>query len=448
MAFPTRVNIVYGSRWALAKKGWGDCPVDVVPASEMLRKNGYRKSCDFRWIIDGAASPGFLIRSDHHPRRALRGGIPVMVESKRGASLNQRWHFIYRDTVVTPDTPFHIRSAISGMYLTVNEGHRSATLQRDEPEMCWRFHNATSRFKTLRGKPRTGADTMLTDASLPLAACRQCVNTGEVLGPDVEADDPSEEDTEDERLSAFDGPLATAFGEVPAAGAEFDCFTSLHDMLTTHRLDLCDSVVVGPRGSSLLVEDLFEALFCRRGDFLKLYQDIRRGRIVEWNPPEPHEHAPWFATASLRCQIHVPVLGERPYSEVQRYVLCRDQDQVTLALQQVGRIEAGRFGEFRSESLYLFSQRSGGPIMLKAVGLAPKGYWASKAVDGYNKALVDFRTAMAAALAARPHGSPTRAATRPGERPAASGDTSPLRGSRSPSECCGAGLARAGCHIQ
>eukprot|EP00439_Symbiodinium_sp_Y106_P084942 s327_g27.t1 len=147
--FPSRVNVVYGKRWAIAKKQHGNCRVDIVHVSEVEKERQFRKNGDVKWLIqkDGR-SEGFLIRNDHHPRRALTGGIPMMLESVSRSNINQRWLLCFPRGPPGPHEPFFIKSAISGMYLVVDEGLRMVTLQKDPPELHWRIHDATRKAES------------------------------------------------------------------------------------------------------------------------------------------------------------------------------------------------------------------------------------------------------------------------------------------------------------
>lgn len=494
MLFPARVNIVFGNRWALANRSRADAVVEIVPVSELQHEKNYRKNGDYRWQIDDdAAARGYLLRSDHHPKRALRGGIPLTLETKSNYSLNQRWEFLFpTSSKVSPDAPFHVRSAISGMFLTVDEATRTATLQRASPEQCWRLHDATGKamralFKlssrVLGEDSPTGLPPKLCElpplpTELPQLEPNQIANLCTVhpmegfargtelwrtaatkmnmalVGGVVDARSHSKlpgmcsqctgSDTCHNcclcglRLHCFDGELSAAFashgqtqtGRARATedGADVD-FTPVDLLLGNHVL-LCDSADVTPPGCCLLVEEILPALFGPDSCFMAKYQEARRGQDVVWVPAQSRAETPWLATAKLSCRVPVPVLGQRPYEEWQRFALCcgrsaradgatgRAAVQVqvplrsevaattrTLAVHQVGRIQAGRFGEFRSESLYLFSQprtEAGGavpPIRLQALALAPSGPFAGRALEGYHKALSDFRAVAAPVLA-------------------------------------------------
>ncbi|CAE7548374.1 unnamed protein product [Symbiodinium sp. CCMP2456] len=388
--FPSRVNVVYGKRWAIAKKQHGNCRVDIVHVSEVEKERQFRKNGDVKWLIqkDGR-SEGFLIRNDHHPRRALTGGIPMMLESVSRSNINQRWLLCFPRGPPGPHEPFFIKSAISGMYLVVDEGLRMVTLQKDPPDLHWRTHDATRK-----------AESFSTSLVVPSSVQTPCGGQLEeaLALPDLEP---------------YDGDVSSAFREGPASGRSVadvssppdldasSSFTPVEQMLHEEMV-LCDAHELLPEGSGLAPADVFQRLWGRGTSFVQSYQARRNGRDVFWSGPGISENRPWEAFAELTCSVRVPVLGWRPYQEVMRFALCyepaafagkfsaMDVSEV-LAVQLVGNVDAGSMGNFRSENLMLFYQpMCPGPTVLRALALTPKGRFSSMAVDGHRKALSDF----------------------------------------------------------
>eukprot|EP00435_Cladocopium_sp_Y103_P066944 s861_g29.t1 len=147
--FPARVNIVFGQRWVLAKKKHGNCPAEIVHVSEVQKQQRFRKKGDYRWLIqDDSRLDGFLIRNDHHPRRALVGGIPLRLEGANKTNANQRWLLVFPNDSPGLHKPFLIKSVQSDMYLVVEEAYQCVILQKDAPEQFWRMHDATRRAES------------------------------------------------------------------------------------------------------------------------------------------------------------------------------------------------------------------------------------------------------------------------------------------------------------
>ncbi|CAE7317045.1 unnamed protein product [Symbiodinium pilosum] len=169
---------------------------------------------------------------------------------------------------------------------------------------------------------------------------------------------------------------------------------------------LCDAHELLPEGHGLPPGDVFHRLWGPTSSFMQSYQVRRQGRDVRWSSPEISEEKPWQASAELQCSVRVPVLGWRPYKEVMQFALCYEpaafagkfadvEVSEVLAVQQVGNVDAGSIGNFRSEILMLFYQpKCAGPTVLRTLALTPQGRFSKMAVDGYHKALADFLSAV------------------------------------------------------
>ncbi|CAJ1403974.1 unnamed protein product [Effrenium voratum] len=374
--FPARVNIVFGRRWALTKKKHGNCPADIDHISEVQKEDQFRRNCDYRWLIQSDSRlEGVLIRNDHHPRRALSGGIPLRLESASKSDANQRWTLCFANGSPGLQQPFQIKSVRSGMYLVVDEGARLVTLQKDAPEQQWQLHDATRNA---------------VPAFIP----------GKVSPRSV---------VEELQLEAFDGDAASAFsapqssplgsfssaGPLPAPGPDFSPVAKLFGEVV-----LSNALEVLP-GHGWAPLQVLNRIWGRGSSFMHRYQARRNGRDVVWSGLDFREERPWQACGELKCQVNVPVLGWRPYQEVTRFALCYEPeafaatfpgaDGEVLVVQQVGSTDAGRFGKFRSETLFLFCQpKVPGPTILRAFGCSPTGAFLNKQAEGQRQAHNDF----------------------------------------------------------
>lgn len=370
------------------------------------------------------------------------GGIPLTLEGKSSSSLNQRWEFIYPSGDQSMSSPFHIRSVRSGMYLVIDEALRMVLMQKDEPDQLWMLQNATGKaMEAMRRFSRTlfvdlqGQEELTEEPSDS--------EGGRIMKLDTFLADCGGSLQGDLPLQLYHGDLAAAFQETGSPGSQEPTgdFTLVSQILCSG-VRLCDETRVDAASHPLDITDILPALYGPSSHFMSIYQKRRGGQELQWAPPQIDKKSPWLATGSLSCTVPVPVLGEKPYAEQQRFALClwdpfendsshREDNQSrsevqTLAIQQVGRIQAGRFGEFRSESLYLFTQvRSPGqlpsPIRLRAIALEPTGVFAGRALDGYKQALNDF---LAAALPCFASYVPRRSQLAPVPGPEEQGDTS------------------------
>eukprot|EP00933_Yihiella_yeosuensis_P056933 TRINITY_DN56395_c0_g1_i1.p1 TRINITY_DN56395_c0_g1~~TRINITY_DN56395_c0_g1_i1.p1 ORF type:complete len:458 (+),score=94.68 TRINITY_DN56395_c0_g1_i1:104-1477(+) len=399
MPYKWRVHIVYNSRWAIAKQGHGDCALEVVPVSA-VESRSLRRRCDYRWLITkGCADEGYLIRNDHHPRRALRGGIPLMLQLKNSSDRNQRWEFEFVDGEGGLNRPFYLRSVISKMYLIVDEAARMPMLQKDPPKQTWQLHDASGATAKLLRK--LGTAPHLPAELVPAKAL--CVTEA-----DADSDD-SEFGCEEEQLATFDGDAAGAFGEdSKKSGSPFTSgknFTPV-EVLLQHQITLCESEEIFSGDFDFQPADVFEIFFSCKSKFPGRYQELRKGRNVQRVPTQVSSEASWHAASSLTCSVPVPVLGLKQYEEDTRIALCstlsassavvQSTTHPVLVVQQVGNVDTGSFGCFRNESLFVFFRPEGNnaPVLLTAFAVRPEGRFSSKAVDGYNQALADFLKAV------------------------------------------------------
>jgi len=413
--FPARLNLVSDDQWALAKRRRGNCEAEAVPVEWLEVNKQFRRNCDYRWLIDNDDTlDGMLIRSDHHPRRALRAGIPVALEIKDSENLEQRWRLLYHETAGL-GSPFRIQSVGTNEYLTVDPETRKVTLVGNPPRESWSAYDARS----LPSKKAFGGskvhNSTKPDERLRKLTDRKVGNDtfgtkSWMFGKSVDSD----EDRWGDHLSAFDGELAQVFSEMPKSFVHQDLgeYTPYATLLEDATV-ICEDVdVTLPSGrDSVAIGNIFEALFSKHSDFMQRYQRRRHSVDVTYTPPEPQDERPWFAQADLLCNVQIPVLGMRPYHEMQRFALCDDGETTTLAWQQVGVIKAGWYGPIRSESLYLFTSPTGGSgaVKLKVCGPKPHGRFADKAIEGMEKALADFQATAQEVLSSwRPRSAPWR----------------------------------------
>lgn len=398
--FPPRVNIVFGNRWVLAKKQHGNCPAEIVHVSEVQKQRRFQRKGDYRWLIqDDSRLDGFLIRNDHHPRRALVGGIPLRLEGANKGDANQRWLLCFPNDSPGLHKPFYIRSAQSDMYLVVEEAHKCVILQKDAPEQFWQMHDATRWAESF-----IPAKSLDEEPKPQLTSPRMSDDEVEILVPyDGDAagafcDEKSSSRNSVRTESSYPkGPSGLSEKSSKASDSDFTPADHLFQEMV-----LSDSHELLPDEAGVTPGQVLSHLWGNCTTFLYRYQARRNGRDVKWSGLDVREETPWLGTAELTCSVHVPMLGWRPYKEAVRIVLCYEpmafsgkfadcEVSEVLAVQQVGHTDGGRFGVFRSESILLFYQpKSPGPTMLRAFALTPKGAFASMAIEGQKKAHADF----------------------------------------------------------
>jgi hypothetical protein len=372
--FPSRINLVFGEQWCLAKLGSGSCEAKVVSIQQLEQKLAW-KHADYRWLVElrqgrqGYDKVSYLIRSDHHPRRALRGGIPVMIDDVKGSGSNHLWYFEFSED--SESGAFQIRSYLSDMYLQVDDSG-NLTFETGKPENLWRYRDAAGKLRKLffRGS---------------LVRASSC---SPLKSEAYEVD-------EDEKLEIFGGSPSNAFDLLMEKQSMQDNpFMKLDELLTNKPAVLCDDTELFPQG--MTIHDVFPTLFGANSDLFRRFHEMRADRDINHSPPHPLSSAgaSWGAVASLTCKVPVLVLGLCKYKEVQRFSLCHQGDEITLAVQIMGKVQAGRFGEFPSEMVYLFSQSNdGGAIRIRLIVPAPTGAFSGKALDGARKSASDFRAA-------------------------------------------------------
>jgi len=218
-------------------------------------------------------------------------------------------------------------------------------------------------------------------------------------------DYPTEEvdEDEEEKLEAFEGSPSKAFETMVAkqlgsqaarAYGSGNPFMLLDKMLEK-KVDLCDDTDTLPFPQEMTVTDIFPALYGAQSDLFRRFHERRNDTDLNFSPPHPFsaEGVSWASVATLACRVPIPILGIKPYKEIQRLVLCRQGEEITLAVQTVGKVVAGWYGEFVSENVYFFSQpNSKAPIRFKAITPAPTGTFAKSQLDGAKKSLSDFVT--------------------------------------------------------
>lgn len=467
-ALPSKINLLCGE-WALAKMKNGSNPVDLAPVADIMKDNRWKKVADYRWGVesDGKGDDAVIIFSARgRPRRCLRAGIPIMLESVsssksvssrnllRGASISSRsrnhsW-YIECPEDAGPDAlanceSFYIRSVQSGMYLTVEAGQ--ATLQKDAPDVRWDWSDATNHSTmTLRrlshqrpeqkkkppaapappSKPQpAAAPTTIIDldalddmpipseldgmnrfmSGAPSAApsARSYGETAAASGSEGEEEEEEEqednvveEDPDLDMLRLFEGSMVDAFEKIPELPEVAPKTFTPAGQLLGDCLELCNDESFLPPGCSMGLDRFYLVLFGPVSNFQKRYQARRKTQSADWDVPGPLAVAPWAGVATVRCQVPVPVLGLRPCVEVFRVVMSRERDggMTTLAMQSVSKVLAGRFGEFRSEMLSIWTQAdSTAPVRMRTVALTPKGSFAGRAVEGHKQALADWKAA-------------------------------------------------------
>lgn len=316
----------------------------------------------------------------------------------RGSNANHLWYFDYPHFMDGQDGAFCIRSVLSHMYLTVDVSAGKLVLETGKPESLWKFHDATKKYKSLTGRLR-GKTEMAVSLSI------KTVGTPAKLDGDVDKDEEEyyqDDDEEDgDKLQAFAGTPATAFETMVAkqlaneAGRTYgndNPFMSIDDMLEKKTV-LCDGTDTLPFPEGMTVGDIFPTLYGAQSDLFRRFHERRNDTELNFAPPRPFsaEGAAWASVATLSCKVPIPILGCKPYKEIQRLVLCQQGNEKTLAVQTLGKVQAGWYGEFGNENLYLFSQTSDrGPIRFQAVAPTPTGRFAGNALDGYKKSLSDF----------------------------------------------------------
>eukprot|EP00747_Dinoflagellata_sp_TGD_P067073 gnl/TRDRNA2_/TRDRNA2_155105_c2_seq1.p1 gnl/TRDRNA2_/TRDRNA2_155105_c2~~gnl/TRDRNA2_/TRDRNA2_155105_c2_seq1.p1 ORF type:complete len:429 (+),score=46.07 gnl/TRDRNA2_/TRDRNA2_155105_c2_seq1:125-1288(+) len=210
-SLPQRVNIVFGGRFALAKTAWGDCPVDVAPAHEVLTNPRDRRSGNNKWLLkvdDGACDdtgrPIFcIIRNDHHPQRSLRAGEPVLLDNTAFAT-EHRWKLKYIDDSLIKTSavgsPFYIQSTWTDerRYLAVDETTRRVIMQKELPQLPWEFYDAAGATQNLTVKfhwrqtevhraPKKDSEStspvLLQSSSLCISACSRRKSPGYTAHP-------------------------------------------------------------------------------------------------------------------------------------------------------------------------------------------------------------------------------------------------------------------------
>lgn len=490
MNFPSRVNLVFGDQWCLAKLGSGSCPAEAVGAEVLIRRRAW-KHAGFRWLITKAEArgrQGYQIRTDHTPHRRLQGGIPVMLGDDGywfgDRSANHLWFF-----EAESDDAYHIRSVLSGMYLIVDASGQ-LTLDNGKPSFLWRHHDATKRYSDFMRRSRALTETesthlgpcaelwekwtersgwhgtsdveliywhdgrggqhpigkgerweglvqldakgwmYWTDSEGRRERCRPSVRAARrkanyaMIARDMhrgiaislltksaskkrqlaatssvathadaeagEEDQEDEEDEDEETLEQFDGSPASAFERMVAMNVVPAKDFMSWEALMKNKTELCDEAALFP--ASMRLVDVFPALYGSESDLFRRFHERRNDQDVNCSPPQPlvSDGAAWGAVSTLTCKVPIPVLGLKPYKEVQRLALCRDGDELTLAVQTVGTVKAGWYGDIVSENLYMFSQSPNGPIRFVALVPTPTGRFASMALDGHKKSLADF----------------------------------------------------------
>jgi hypothetical protein len=163
-----------------------------------------------------------------------------------------------------------------------------------------------------------------------------------------------------------------------------------------HLLENCIKLYDSPlfqKGAT--VESTFAALFGAQSSCCERFHSLRSDKDLRFQPPQPlvAEGAPWGAVNTLTCRVSVPVLGMCKYEEVNRFVLCRDQEQMTLAVQRLGKLRAGLYGTVPAELLYLFTQTDkADKIHMQVFAVCPTGRFAGAALASYYKSIQDFCT--------------------------------------------------------
>jgi hypothetical protein len=203
---------------------------------------------------------------------------------------------------------------------------------------------------------------------------------------------------QNESLTCFDGSPADAFDAlVDKLEARENKFMSFNQLLEKS-ITIYDESTLFQKGASL--ENTFVALFGAQSCFHQRFHDLKGDRDLRFQPPRPlaAEGAPWGATNTLTCKVALPVLGLCKWEEVSRFVLCREKNQVTLAVQQLGKLRLGIYGEFPIEVLYLFTQvDNDDTVRLQVFTEAPKRF-VSQTIEAFRKSISIFCTAAREAM--------------------------------------------------
>lgn len=214
----------------------------------------------------------------------------------------------------------------------------------------------------------------------------------------------SETNCQDELLTCFDGSTADAFDTLNNKVEELERKFMPVTQLLENSAMLRDDSKLFQKG--VTIENVFSILFGSKSCFCERFHKLRGDKELRFHPPRPlvGEGAPWGAYDKLTCKVPVQVLGLCHYDEVRRFVLCRQRDSVTLAMQQVGKVRAGFYGEITVELLYLFTQvGNDDTVRMQVFALAPRGYFASQTLEGYRKSVEDFCKVAAEAMQERGH---------------------------------------------
>jgi hypothetical protein len=212
---------------------------------------------------------------------------------------------------------------------------------------------------------------------------------------DAKATNPEPVQPQDEVLRCFDGSPADAFDAMmDKVQATEHQFMQLHQLMDNSvKLYDNDDATLFQKGATLA--NTFAAFFGAQSCFCKRFHDLRCDKDLRFQPPHPliAEGAPWGAVNTLSCNVSVPVLGMCKYEEVNRFALCREKAQTTLAVQRVGKLRAGLYGTLPAELLYLFTQGDNDDtVHMQVFAVSPTGRFATAALESFRKSVQDFCT--------------------------------------------------------
>lgn len=373
-SLPYRVILVCGGRFALSKKKWGDCQVEVTAAHEVLMNANERGNADHRWYVhleedlhDEQGRPvKCVLRNDHHPNRTLCAGDVVSADNQEWTDLH-RWRLEYNDeqmrTTDAVTVPFHLRNLGTGEYLSIDEKLKTVCMRPKKPGTFWQFYDAAGSTASFKVQFTFSSPTHSRSLSTLCLG-----HSSSKLGS---------------KWIPMDGTLEEACSSLLTTSDGSRAWTS-PDVFEQTGFQLCEDEHVADAPATLY--GVFRALFGDNTAF--------RDRLIDGASPQvsPAIRDPDFmhiGTATGQCTASVPILGTRVYSEELRIALASDGGFDMLAVQVAGKMAIGwPVGDFLTEAMHLYRQKKdpegGGahPVLLSSKALATPGRHQQGALDG------------------------------------------------------------------
>eukprot|EP00931_Biecheleriopsis_adriatica_P086136 TRINITY_DN60858_c0_g1_i1.p1 TRINITY_DN60858_c0_g1~~TRINITY_DN60858_c0_g1_i1.p1 ORF type:complete len:395 (-),score=54.90 TRINITY_DN60858_c0_g1_i1:16-1200(-) len=378
-SLPHRVNIIYAGRYALCKEGFRDGSLDLVHVEVLDRTHTTNK-----WLMhmdrnnfDAKGRPVLcIIRNDRHPQRSLRAGDPVTADSAQWVAAHH-WLLEYEDDhrheaphrKVSASGAFRLCSLFDRRYLTVDETAGTLVMQNQPPDLFWEFCDASA-------VSRNSDDGTFCSASSFSAAS----STSSLAVPP-----PSEKHW----LGVFEGSFEEAVSAAPSrpiAGSQ-DPFASPETFFSQG--EKLGEVELLQAPASLL--EVCEALFGPLSDFRKRLAGVEQGELASFKPVCASK--PWCVGTTAHYRIAVPVIGQRPFQEDTRLILCQSVgDGLKLVVQAASKLSLGLGMSFPTASLHIFTQAEvgQGAVCLAAWGLVPAGRHQQRALKGMRDKWDDY----------------------------------------------------------